>query len=376
MWKIGYDAKRLFNNFTGLGNYSRNLLRQIPLRYPEFEFHLYTPGVKPELFPADGDNQFKIHLPNSSFKALWRSYLINNMLIDDGIQLYHGLSNEIPFRFPTKKIKSVVTIHDLIFKIYPENYPKIDREIYNLKFKYACKNADLILATSQQTKNDIIRYYHIHPEKINVLYQSCHPEFSIQKTQEQQINNLKKYHLPENYMLYVGSLEARKNLLILLTAYSLLPRDLQIKLVLVGRKSSYKSVLLNKIQELKLQDKVDFIHDLNSVKDLSSLYQAAKLFIYPSIYEGFGIPLIEAAYSKTAIITSNQSSLPEAAGPYCNFFNAFSPEDLSIQIEKLLINLDYRTHSINNTFVYATQHFDPVFIQNQLIAHYKLLLES
>lgn len=375
-WKIGFDAKRLFNNFTGLGNYSRNLLHDLPSRNPDFEFHLYTPSINPELsanyYPSD---LFNVHLPSNAIKLAWRSFGITNDLIKNEINLYHGLSNEIPFNFPKNKIKSVVTIHDLIFKIYPNTYPLIDRQIYNLKCKYACKHADLILACSESSKNDICKYYATNPDKIKVLYQSCNPEFKIEKNSALIKSILNKYKLPNQYYLYVGSIEQRKNLLLLIDAYSQLPNDLKIPLVIVGRNSAFKQELLHKAAKLQLLNQIVFVHDLKSVQDLSAVYQSAELFIYPSRYEGFGIPILEAALSKTAIITSNSSSLPEAGGPDCNYFNPDSSEELCFQIEKILIDQEYKRATIEKTYKYVELQFNNYSIQDQLMHYYKNLLE-
>lgn len=375
-WKIGFDAKRLFNNFTGLGNYSRSLLQNLPQRNPDFEFHLYTPSINRELdsnyFQSD---LFNVHLPASAINIAWRSFDIANDLIKDKIDLYHGLSNEIPFNFPKNKIKSVVTIHDLIFKIYPNTYPLVDRLIYNLKCKYACKHADLILACSESSKNDICNFYSTNPDKIKVLYQSCNPEFKIQKNSAHKKSILDKYKLPNQFYLYVGSIEPRKNLLLLIEAYAQLHNDLKIPLVIVGRNSAFKQELLNKAAKHQLLNQIVFVHDLKSVQDLSAVYQSAEIFIYPSRYEGFGIPILEAAFSKTAIITSKSSSLPEAGGPHCIYFNPDNSEELCFQIEKIFTDPEFKKSSIEKTYGYAEIQFNNDTIQNQLMQYYKNLLE-
>lgn len=375
-WNIGFDAKRLFNNFTGLGNYSRNLLDGLPVQNPDFNFHLYTPSIKQEdLLNSFQSKSFNIHLPSTFLKAFWRSFGITTDLIKDEIHLYHGLSNEIPFNFPRNKIKSVVTIHDLIFKIYPDTYPLTDRIIYNIKCKFACKQADLILACSESSKKDICKYYETNPDKIKVLYQSCHPEFKIEKEAGHKNSILKKYKIPSQYYLYVGSIEPRKNLLLLIDAYALLPNELKIPLVIVGKNVDFKQEILKKAEKLQLLNQILFIHNLRSVQDLSAVYQSAEIFIYPSRYEGFGIPILEAAFSKTAIITSNSSSLPEAGGPFCNYFNPDSPEELCFQIEKILTDEAFKKSSIEKTYQYAELHFNNASIQDQLMQYYKNLLE-
>ena len=129
------------------------------------------------------------------------------------IELFHGLSNEIPIGLNKVNIPSVVTIHDLIFRHYPNQYSWVDRQIYDYKFRYACENAQRIVAISESTKKDIVHFYNINPDKIKVIYQSCHERFVQERSQKTIDAVLKKYNLPENYLLYVGSIIERKNLL-------------------------------------------------------------------------------------------------------------------------------------------------------------------
>jgi glycosyltransferase involved in cell wall biosynthesis len=176
--RIGFDAKRAFNNRTGLGNYSRFVLNALQKQTPEHTYLAYSPKIKQGLFdefPAD-----HIRFPSSKNKlygAWWRSYGMTQNLSKDGIQLFHGLSNELPNGLQKAGIKSVVTIHDLIFLRYPELYPAIDRFFYRQKFQKACEQADVIVAVSEQTKRDIAEFYGTPSEKIQVVYQDCHEAF-------------------------------------------------------------------------------------------------------------------------------------------------------------------------------------------------------
>jgi glycosyltransferase involved in cell wall biosynthesis len=185
--ELGFDAKRLFCNFTGLGNYSRTLLKNLAKYYPEHDFHLYTPGIRhnSDTNPFLEEQTYNVHLPDGRFKKLWRSWSVVNDMQKDRIELFHGLSHEIPLRIRKTGIRSVVSIHDLIFKIYPETYPVLDRKIYDLKFGYACRNADRIIAISESTKRDIIKFYKIDEGRIDVSYQACNPLFYHDKDLEE-----------------------------------------------------------------------------------------------------------------------------------------------------------------------------------------------
>lgn len=216
-----------------------------------------------------------------------------------GVQLYHGLSNELPIGIHKTGIKSVVTIHDLIFLRYPEYYKPIDRKIYNFKFKYACHVADRIVAISECTKRDIMNFYQIPAEKIDVVYQGCDPQYSeiVSEQKKKQVKEI--YQLPEKYILNVGSIETRKNLMLALEALKDIPAD--IHLVAVGKKTPYVDSLMEYANENGLNDHLHLIHNLPH-SDLPAVYQQALMFVYPSRFEGFGIPIIEAMHSQLPVI--------------------------------------------------------------------------
>ncbi|MBP6387304.1 MAG: glycosyltransferase family 4 protein, partial [Pseudarcicella sp.] len=215
-YKIGFDAKRAFNNGTGLGNYSRFIIKALLEMAGSFDYFAFTPKVNPKFNFFLSEKNLQTRLPQiSEFKFLWRSYFIVKELKKEGIDLFHGLSNELPYGLKKNNIKSVVTIHDLIFLHFPNHYPFIDRIIYRFKFKYAAQQADKVIAVSEQTKKDLVRFYDIAPSKIAVIYQDCDEAFkkiipaqSILKTKE-------KYGIRQEYILCVGSIIERKNQLTL-----------------------------------------------------------------------------------------------------------------------------------------------------------------
>ena len=200
--KIGFDAKRAFYNNSGLGNYSRTLLKNLTNYYADNEYHLYSPGMPESSFSnfVKEQRNIKVHTPqhfiSKSFPSLWRSTGISSQLEQNGIGIYHGLSNELPLNISGKKIKKVVSIHDLIFLRYPELYPRMDRTIYNYKFKKACEDADVIVAISKQTKQDLIEFYGVNEQKIKLIYQSCNELFYRETDNNQIKNTQEKYKLP------------------------------------------------------------------------------------------------------------------------------------------------------------------------------------
>lgn len=355
MYRLGFDAKRLFNNFTGLGNYSRTLLFNLGQHFPDHAYFLYTPKTK-----KNGETQYFLNSPSYSVqtprilpKAYWRTRGVIGSLKRQNIQLYHGLSHEIPIGMAKSGIPTVVTIHDLLYKHFPEQYAWADRQIYDFKFRYACEHANKIVAISEATKKDIIDFFDIPGEKIEVIYQTCHDRFMQERSQKTLDSVKEKYQLPDAYLFYVGSIIARKNLLGIVKAIDLLPKDLRLPLVVVGQRSEYQKQVDAFIRKKGWTEQVIFIDP--TFKDLSALYQQAKVFLYPSFAEGFGIPVLEALYSKVPVVTSNCSSLPEAAGPGAYLADPHSAEDIALGIEKILTDDSYRASLITEGFEYAQQ---------------------
>lgn len=309
--RIAFDAKRAFRNNTGLGNYSRDVIRLFTHRLPHDEFFLFDTGGKETIdFNFNRENSKLITSPAGSGigKAIWRQFAIPRQLQKNKIDVYHGLSNELPTGIEKLTTQSILTVHDLIFDLHPEWYPAIDRLIYRKKMARALKCANHVVAISQQTKADIVDLYKVDAEKIKVIYQGCNPIFSQKQSIEQLAENLKAFSLPENFVLYVGTIEPRKNLKTLVQAML----GLDIPLVFVGRPTNY----FRQVHELMKPDEIGkkFIHIQNiTMAQLAALYQKARLFVYPSLYEGFGIPIIEALHSGTPVITG-YGALAEACG--------------------------------------------------------------
>lgn len=372
--KIAFDSKRLFNNPTGLGNYSRTLVSNFTKFIQGVEVYLCTPKIKKnklnESFLINNKYNFIV---NSTKKPFWRSYFVKNELKYNKIDLYHGLSNEIPLNIDKKHTKTVVTIHDLIFKIYPSTYKPMDRWIYNFKFRYACKNADKIIAISEATKNDIIKFYNIPEHKIEVIYQACLDVFYQQNNDESVLKSFNNLNLPQNYMVYVGSVIPRKNVLELLKAYLLIPEDKKIPLVIVGKGGDYYQKCLRFVEENQIQNRVIFKNNIQDNSVLKLIYQNASFSIYPSVYEGFGLPVVESLLCGTPVITSNVSSMPEAGGNgalYC------TPNDipaLSLQMQKLLTDENLRNELVINGRSYIEQKFNPKILSEQLHNVYQKL---
>ncbi len=365
--KIGFDAKRIFHNTTGLGNYSRDLVRILNEFYPDNKLILYNPKPK-KVTRLKLTEQMTEVLPNSKFwkklSSIWRQKAIVKQLKNDNIELYHGLSGEIPIGLKQHNIKSVVTIHDLIFMRLPHLYSFFDRKIHFAKFKYAAKHADRVIAISEQTKQDIITYLKIDKSKIDVVYQGCNNIFKEERTdiEKQELTN--KYNLPKNFILNVGTIEERKNALSIVKAI----KDLEIPLIIVGRKTKYYQQIDQYIQNNKLENRVLFLEKL-TLKELSCLYQMADIFVYPSVFEGFGIPIIEALYSKTPVITSKGGVFPEAGGPGSVYIDPYNIIEIKNAINTLLNSKSKRSQIVQQGYEFVQKFNDDVISKHMMTVY-------
>ncbi len=360
---LGFDAKRFFHNKTGLGNYSRDLIRILAQYNSENNYLLYNPKPKKiDRIPIDGKiiiERLPENKKDRKLSSLWRLFSVSTQIKKDKVELFHGLSGEIPIGLNKTGVKIVVTIHDLIFMRYPNLYSFFDRKIHYYKFKYAANKADLVIAISEQTKTDIITYLNINPDKIKVIYQGCAPVFKEEIPSEFIEFTRKKYNLPLNFVLNVGTIERRKNVLSIIKAI----KEIDTKLVVIGKKTAYFTEINTYILENNLQNKVIFLENVE-LKELAAIYKIATVFIYPSVFEGFGIPIIEALYSKTPVISSKGGCFLEAGGENSIYINALNPEELRSELINLLENSEKREAMKNGGFQFVQKFNDENVAKN------------
>ena len=376
--RIGFDGKRAVQNNTGLGNYSRYVLEALQTYYPDEEYILYAPKERknPRLENILGQKNITLRLPSTTLwkklSSIWRIWSVTSDAISDGISVFHGLSNELPLNIGHRqKIKSVVTIHDLIFRRLPQCYPFIDRAIYDYKFKKACQNANLIIAVSECTKRDIVKDYGISPDKIEVIYQGCDSAFAqiVDTSEKNEVRN--KYRLPKHYILSVGSIEERKNALLAAKALKYLPED--IHLVLVGKETAYTEKIKTFAKDEKLEERIHILHGI-PFADLPAIYQCADVFAYPSRYEGFGIPILEALNSKLPVVAATGSCLEEAGGPDSLYVNPDDAEAMAEAIKKA-IHPTERVQMIEKGITWAAR-FSKEQMARQTMQCYNRLIEQ
>ena len=370
---IGFDAKRVVRNGTGLGSYGRTLVNDLAQRQ-DLELRLYAPDKG-----RDDLRSQIVERPNVNFcypyggrlrGAWWRMTGVVADLQRDGVQLYHGLSGELPIGIQNSGIRSVVTIHDLIFLRHPEFYHWIDTKIYAWKFRQTLKEADHIIAISECTKRDILYYGDIDEQKISIVYQSFAPRFSAEISEEQRSQVSRRYQLPQCYILNVGSIEARKNVLQAVQALPLLPDD--IALVIVGRHTPYTDRVLQFAHEHHLEHRVRVLHGVPD-DHLPVLYAMAEAFVYPSVYEGFGIPIIEAISCGLPVVACTGSCLEEAGGPDCYYVQPGDVEGMADAIRHSLKGAADRELRIENSKKYI-RRFSGCNVADQVVNVYQRLL--
>jgi len=362
---IGFDAKRAYQNGTGLGHYSRTLIRSLAEYFPENRYTLFAPKETDRFNVSQYPGMQLVtptRFPDALLRSLWRSRRVTRDLRERGINLYHGLSHEIPVGIRETGIRSVVTVHDLIFERYPHQYKTADIWIHRHKIKYACRNADKVIAISAQTRDDLIGFYQVPADKIEICYQSCNPAFGIPVGEETIRSIKKKYGLPETYFLYVGSIIERKNLLGICQAIHILKDKLHIPLVAIGQGSAYKEKVNAYIREHKLEDRIILMSDneaarhsptFRNAEDFPAIYQGALAMIYPSTFEGFGIPVLEALLAKLPAITSNISCLPETGGNAAYYVDPYSPQSMADALEAVGTNPQLRADMIEKGIAHA-----------------------
>ena len=373
---IGLDAKRIVRNGTGLGSYGRTLANDLA-QIDGLDLRLYAvdkgrDDLRNQV--SEGDNLHFCY-PRGFYKigpgkALWRSKGIVRQLKADGVEVFHGLSGELPQGLGKAGIRSVVTIHDLIFMRHPEYYKKVDVSIYTHKFRQAIRNADCIVAISECTKRDICELGGISGDRVEVVYQSCATRFAAEPLPQKMWQVRSHYGLPDSYVLNVGSIEERKNVLLAVKALRYLSED--VVLVIVGRRTPYMKQIERYMVEWGLSDRVIILHDVPD-DDLPAIYRMANAFVYPSRYEGFGIPIIEAIRMGLPVVACTGSCLEEAGGPDSIYVNPDDDEGMAHAISQVLFGAEGRQQRIERSQAYV-QRFENTGAAQKFADIYRSLL--
>ena len=329
--KIGYDAKRAFCNNTGLGNYSRFVIEGVARENPQDTLLLYTPKTigNPRIEPILALPNVEPRFPaGPGFKgSLWRTFGIPNHLRADKVDLYHGLSNELPLTIREAGVPSVLTMHDVIYRRLPGGYSLFDRVADDIKYGKSCRNATHIIAVSECTKRDVVELYGVSPDNVTVVYQGCDEIFRKEPAEKALEDVGKRYRLPDHYVLQVGTVEKRKNLEQTIRALKMLPTG--VSLVVVGRDNKgYKKYCQKLASETGVSERVIWLEGV-PFADLPLIYRRAEVVAYPSRYEGFGIPVLEGLASGRPVVAATGSCLEEAGGDAAIYVNPDSADELA-----------------------------------------------
>jgi len=313
--RICINASPAVHHIAGLGRYTQELMAALLDIDSENEYVAFY--NRPSAALVDPPLDRLPHLTTNLDTKPWRmSALVAHFArisqdrMFPGIDLFHATDHLLP---RLTRAKSVFTLHDLVFRFYPQTHKPLNRWFLTLMMPRFLKGADAVIAVSESTKRDAIRIYGIDEAKTTVIYEGVSPHF--RRASPQAVAAVRqKYGLPDEFILSVGTIEPRKNLTSLVEAYHALRNERSpLGLVIVGKKGWLYSGFFTRMHELGLDNKVifpGFVPD----EDLPALYSAAALFVFPSLYEGFGLPVLEALACGAPVITSNASSLPEVAG--------------------------------------------------------------
>lgn len=376
--KIAFDGRKAASNRAGLGNYSRFVIRCLATRYPEVDFDVYVAKEKDRTLLSSLKALPNVHIcyPEHSrlrfFPLLWTVWGIPAELRKRGADIYHGLANEIPWNMhKVSGVRSIVTIHDLIFLSFPHTYNWLDRHFYNIKFRHSCREADRIQAVSKCTAADIVKYYFTPKQKIDVAYQGC--DFTFRQKCSEGFKTLVRqmFSLPSDFILSVGTIEERKNTAMIVKALPELPG---LHLVIVGKRTPYVRVVEDTAERLGVSDRV---HILNKVgfKELPAIYQMAKVFAYPSRYEGFGIPVLEALCSGVPTIAATGSCLEEAGGDAAIYVDPDDVQGLVDAVDRIMLDKDLRDGMIERGYAHASGFTDDTLAE-RLMSIYRNLLSD
>ena len=376
---IGFDAKRIVRNATGLGNYGRTLVNNIMSECGDHDdFRLYAPDKgRDDLrqqITLNKNSEF-VYPRNTMFgfeRSMWRMKDIVRDLKRDKVDIYHGLTGELPIGLRKSGVHGIVTIHDLIFLRYPQYYHWLDTKIYAYKFRITCREAERIIAISECTKRDIVEFGHVNPDKIKVIYQGCDDSFKHPVDDEKKHKVRLLYGLPMRYILNVGSIEERKNVMLAVKALHKLPDE--VKLVIVGKQTTYTNQVLDYIDENNLHSRVLIISNL-SFEDLPAVYQMAETFVYPSRYEGFGIPIIEAINSGVPVVACTGSCLEEAGGPHSLYVSPDDTDGMAEAVNRSLKGMEGREERITKSKEYV-QRFENTDTTEEVIKEYRDILNQ
>lgn len=345
--RIGIDIRTLsFPQKTGIGNYIFNILTNLAQLDQLNEYYLYShKDFDLPLFNTNWHIRIgKTRILNNS--TIWLQTEAVKMILKDKIDLFWGPNFVYPLFLP-KKIKKIITVHDLVWLLYPNTQNWRARLFIRYLYKISIKKADHIICVSESTAKDLKSILNIPEGKIDLIYGATTDYLKPYDKNYARKFIAEKYKVPENFILTVSTIEPRKNLTTLFKAIDILDKtkDFPYQLIVIGKRGYKAESILKSIKNIGVDTKIrllGYVHD----KDLPMFYSAARIFVYPSIYEGFGLPLLEAMACGTPVITTNSSSLPEVIGDAGILIEPYNINRFARAIYELTTN-----NKLNNTYI-------------------------
>jgi len=325
--RFGFNRETNLPNRVGSGEFCFQLLKGLFGQDKQNNYSIYLPVNPSSDMPKETEN-WKYEVFRS--KKLWTLFGLSKKLSKNPqkLDVFFSPTHYLPLVLP---IPSVISILDVSYLHFPSLFAK--KDLYQLKLwgKYSIRKARKIITISQSSKNDIIKAYGVKPEKIAVVYPGIK---ALDEQKENGIADMEKLGITKNYILFVGTLQPRKNIERLIEAFSRLERQ-DLDLIIIGKKGWMFESILNAPKKFEVSDRVKFLHDVTD-DDLPSYYKNAEMFVLPSLYEGFGLPVLEAMSYGCPVITSNTSSLPEAGGDAALYIDPKNVSDITEKMKKLL----------------------------------------
>jgi glycosyltransferase involved in cell wall biosynthesis len=347
--KVAIELQPCLKNKSGIGIYTYEIAKRLSkcnklqVTGDIFSF-LNRNDVSKDIEGLDFHKDICSLFSYGVYKRIWHYTPIRyRQLFRRQTDITHFFNFLVPPRIDGKVIN---TIHDLSFLLYPETMDKRNLGFLKKNIQYSVDRPDKIITISENSKNEIIKHLQVDSNKIEIIYpgvdyhayHTIHDQLSIDAV-------MNKYHLPKEYILYMGTLEPRKNIVGIVEAFSMLKRNTgvatkQVRLVLAGKKGWLYEPIFSKVQELGLEQEVVFT-DYVEEKDKPIIYGQARAFVFPSLYEGFGIPVLEAMAASVPVITSNTSSLPEVVGDAGVLVDPMDTEAIAKAMYKLIQDEGY-----------------------------------
>ena len=330
--RIGIDARKLHD--FGIGTYIRNLLRQLARLDRQTEFVVLCRPEDHEGLSSLGEN-FRVVTETSGNYSVAEQLKIPMALRREGVTLFHAPHYVLP---PLVRCRSVVTIHDCIHLMFPQYLPnRVALAYARTSIRLAARRATRVLTVSESSTRDILRFVDAEPGKIDVIYNAFDDRFGVEPCEEDVVRVRDRYQLGDEFVLYAGNVKPHKNLERLIQAFNIVrKRGLNhLKLVLIGDEISKYAALRRAVHHYQLHKYVRFLGYMPE-ETLAVMYRLAAVFVFPSLYEGFGLPPLEAMASGTPVVTSNLSSLPEVVGDAAMLVDPYDPQAIADGIKRVL----------------------------------------